>query len=136
MNWQTETPVPFEALTAEQEAEICNGCGGKDSWFKPGHADLFRLACQPHDYDYAIGGGWWDKIKSDWRLRRRIRALVKKTDIQVLRDNLVMEDAVYPDFVIRQIYRRWADAYFAGVMAGGHTFFYFGEKRWPVVQCS
>ena len=134
IKWQTETPVEFGALTVEQEAEICNGCGGKDSWFKPGHADLFRQPCQPHDYNYAVGGNAWDKIRADWRLRSRIRAQVKKLDIQVLRDNLWLDDRPYPDFMIRQIYYRWADLYFAGVLAGGHEFFHFGKKRWPVMS--
>ena len=131
--WQTERPVKFEELTADLETEICNGCGGKDSWFKPGHADLFRSACQPHDYDYAVGGSVWGKVKADWWLRSRIRAQVGKINIQVLRDNLYLDDRPYPDFMIRQIYYRWADLYFAGVLAGGHKFFHFGQKRWPVL---
>ncbi|MBI9090126.1 MAG: hypothetical protein JEZ12_13000 [Desulfobacterium sp.] len=133
IQWQTEKPVLFQDLTVDLEAEICNGCGGKDSWFKPGHADLFRLPCQPHDYDYAVGGSPWDKVKADWRLRHRIRIQISNLDIGTLRNNLIMDDQLLPDFVVRQIYKHWSDLYFIGVLAGGNRYFHFGKKRWPIM---
>ena len=134
MQWQSDYIVPFSDLTLNQKEEICNGCGGSESCFKPSHAKLFRPACQPHDYDYAVGGGWLVKVKSDLRLRGRIRLLVASTDIRVLREGLVANDALLPDWAVRQVYYRWADAYFIGVTVGGIGYFRYGPQRWPVMD--
>ena len=135
MESQTHTPVKYEDLTPDQKKEICNGCGGKGGWIKPPHRVLFKESCQPHDYNYFVGCSWWDKIKADWKLRRSMRAKVKTTKIRDLRNHLYFEDKFLPDWAIRQIYYRWADAYFAGVLAAGAVYFYFGDKkRYPKTE--
>ena len=134
MKWQNQKPVKYSELTEDMINEICNGCGASKSKFRPPHYRLFKHACCPHDYDYAVGGSWWDKIKADWRLRSRIRAKVKKVDIAALRNNLYLDDDTFPDFAIRQIYYRWADGYFLGVVCGGNSNFRFDrQKQWPEV---
>ena len=135
MKWQTKNPVAYADLTESQVSEICNGCGASKSKFRPPHYRLFKHQCCPHDYDYAVGGNWWDKVKADWRLRSRIRGRVKAVDIMALRDNLYLDDDLFPDFMIRQIYYRWADGYFLGVMFGGNPSFRFdSKKQWPEVK--
>lgn len=134
MKWQTKKPVAYSELTEAQINAFCNGCGASKGKFRPPHYRLFKHECCPHDYDYAVGGGWWDKIKADWRLRSRIRAKVKRVDIQALRDNLYLEDSIFFDWMIRQIYYRWADGYFLGVTVGGRTSFRFdNQKQWPEI---
>ncbi len=124
--------MKYEDLTQEQIDEICNGCGGKGGYVKPPHALLFRPDCNQHDYQYYIGCTWWHRLKADWMLRSLMRTRIKNTNAVALRDHLYIEDKYLPDFMVRQIFYRWADLYCAGVMAAGWQFFYFGnKKRYP-----
>jgi hypothetical protein len=133
MEWQTKLVIPYRALTLGQKSIIVNGCGAQGSSFRPPHAKLFRDVCGEHDYDYAVGGSLLDKVKADWRLRRRIINKVKVTGTLVLRDNLYLDDSMLPDWVVRQVYYAWADVYFTGVMLGGHSSFrYAKQKQWPM----
>lgn len=132
--WQREYPVPYADLRPWQRHIIVNGCGAANSAFRPPHATLFKYECGPHDYDYAIGGSWWDKIKADFRLRSRLKGRVKKTDINILRTCLFFDDQWFPDWAIKQIYHRWADLYCAGVLVGGVSSFRFDKKKmWPKI---
>ena len=132
MEWQTRYILEYQDLAPWQKAEISNGCGAQSSTFRPPHYELYADACGPHDLDYAIGGSWLDKMKADWRLRSRLRERTKTAAIQELRNNLYMDDTGLPDFMVRQIYYRWADIYYVGVVAGGNSSFrYAKNKRWP-----
>lgn len=135
MKFQTDIPVKYEDLTEDQKNEICNGCGGKGGLVKPPYRVFFNPICHRHDYDYWCGCSWWDKIKADWNLRQGMINAVKTTGIQVLRDHLYFNEILIPDWAIRQIYYRWADAYFIGVSLAGKLYFYFADKkRYPEVE--
>jgi hypothetical protein len=135
MEFQNHTPVKYDDLTQAQKKEICNGCGGKGGFVKPPHSILFKPVCDPHDYDYWSGCSWWDKIKADWKMHQGMKKAVKKMDIQILRDHLYFNESLLPDWAVRQIYYRWADAYFAGVSVAGKLYFYFDKnKRYPCMK--
>ena len=137
MKWQTQKTIKYSDLTEAQVNSFCNGCGSSKGKFRPPHYRLFKHQCCPHDFDYAVGGSWWDKVKADYRLRQRLRRHIKiisRVNIRVLRRNLYLDDALLSDFWIRQIYYRWADGYFLGVLFGGNSSFRFDDKKqWPEV---
>ena len=135
MKWQTQKTIKYSDLTEAQVNSFCNGCGSSKGKFRPPHYRLFKHQCCPHDFDYAVGGSWWDKFKADKRLRTRIRKKIKQVDIMTLRNNLYLDDDPFPDCWIRQIYYRWADGYFLGVLFGGNSSFRFDrQKQWPVME--
>jgi hypothetical protein len=115
----------YEDLTLKEKARICNGCGGKGGFITPPHADLFKEECNNHDYDYHVGGSLWDKIKADFKLRLNMRQKIKTESITSLRAHLYFNNALLPDWMIRQIYHRWADAYCMGVVIAGGRYFNF-----------
>jgi hypothetical protein len=50
-----DTPAPpFEQLTEDQKATLCNGCGGKGGTV-PVPQFMFHASCDRHDYHYWIG---------------------------------------------------------------------------------
>lgn len=136
MKWQGKVKVKYQSLSKNQKRQIVNGCGASNSRFRPPHFKLFADECGPHDYDYACGGTWFHKVSADFRLRSRILKKTKITDIQILRDNLYLDDALFPDWAIRGIYKWWANGYFAGVLFGGNSSFRFDwtGPQWPVME--
>ncbi len=60
--------IRFADLTEEQKKVICNGCGGKGSFFRPPRSAVYEEMCNHHDFNYSLGGGWKDKLKADWQL--------------------------------------------------------------------
>lgn len=68
------TTEAYEALTAEQKAEVCNGMGSQTTWWNrilykliPNHFfGLDMTECgNIHDFMYWKGGTLWDKIVAD-----------------------------------------------------------------------
>lgn len=116
IRWQSKTPVPYEALTAEMRKEICNGCGGKGGIVKPPHRVFFRASCDHHDYAYSCGGGPAARLRADKMLYR-----------------LMMKDCDSLPWFKRMRYRPWCWAYYQGVRLAGNIFFYPGRKRWPKI---
>lgn len=125
--------MKYEDLTQEQKELICNGCGGKGGYFKPPHNKLFVEDCNRHDFDYHVGCTWLDRLKADWELRKNMRKRIRTTNIEALRDCLYIDDRLIPNVVIRQIYYRWCDAYFAGVVVAGRHYFYYAATKRTVI---
>lgn len=60
-------PPGYNKLTAEQKANIVNGCGSQAMWFKVNHMWGLNVseACNIHDYMYRIGETLEDKKVAD-----------------------------------------------------------------------
>jgi hypothetical protein len=56
--------IRFSDLTPEQEAFICNGCGGKGGWV-PVPEFFCHASCDHHDFRYWKGGSEADRKDAD-----------------------------------------------------------------------
>ena len=119
----------YRDLSPEERSEICNGCGGKGGIVTPPHAELFREACDHHDFNYHLGHRERHRWKADRQLRGAMRTKVRTTPAAILRGHLPALLRRMPAFAVRQIFYRWCDAYYLAVALVGWRFFHYAEKE-------
>lgn len=112
MKTQTEIKIPYEILTKEQKAEICNGCGGKGGWIKPPLKAFFKTSCNHHDYGYWCGVTEARRKECDGNLL-----------IHMIRDILTLS------WYKVVLYYPWGLLYYIGVRMAGKEYFYWGQKK-------
>ena len=61
----------YDQLTDWQRDQLCNGCGRKGGLAKPPDF-IFRADCNRHDFEYWVGGGVLDRLKSDLKFLARM----------------------------------------------------------------
>lgn len=116
MEFQYDIKIPYELLTPEQKAEICNGCGGKGGKVKPPKRIFFKASCNHHDYGYWCGCTEAERKKNDEGLKKAMQ-----------------DDCSKLPFWKKPFYYPWCYLYYRAVRVGGKKFFYWGkQKRWPV----
>ncbi len=103
--------IPLAALTPEQKAHVCNGCGPK-SWKSTIPTWHGRDACCQHDLAYWVGGDEEDRAEAD----------------RALYDGLI--DASKPAwFGARMWMRIQAWAFYRAVRLEGSHHFHYGVPR-------
>jgi len=121
--------MEFNQLQEYQQEIISNGCGPAISSVRPPNAKLFKEVCDQHDLDYYLGFREIHRIKADLRLRRGIRDKIDILPIPYLRMHMLPIFRNVPDYMVKLLFRRWADIYFTAVFLFGRHFFYYGEKQ-------
>lgn len=74
-------PSSFKKASLEYIKEVCNGCGAKDSWFRPPrriYGTLIIYACHIHDWMYSRGYTIEDKDEADRVFLNNLNRLIER----------------------------------------------------------
>jgi hypothetical protein len=115
-----DTPAPpFEQLTEDQKATLCNGCGGKGGTV-PVPQFMFHASCDRHDYHYWIGCTEADRHAANLDFYAR---LIRDADRSA-------DDKFWLwRWAVRASLHAIARAYFDAVEEFGARYFYFAPCK-------
>ena len=101
--------VSFSDLTKVEVATVSNGCGARH-FFKPPYIKVFTASCDQHDFYYARGYTFTDKVRADSAFLGHL-----------------IQDAAKTDTLIKIVsYTFLAIVYYLAVSFFGHFSFNYG----------